>query len=67
MSVATDANTKPKNYKVLCISMYNGDVKELDEMVKSLKDRGVQHASRSSLIRHALNNVDLTKIDRTLR
>src|SRR4030095_5731691 len=50
---------KPAHYKVICISMYTEDLKRLDQMVDSLKARGLTKANRSALIRYALGEVDL--------
>jgi len=55
---------RPAHYKVICISMYNGDLDRLDEMVDELKAMGLTKANRSALIRYALSQVDLTKIPR---
>ncbi|MFO0669349.1 MAG: hypothetical protein U0235_06960 [Polyangiaceae bacterium] len=55
---------KPLHYKVICISMYTKDLERLDSMVDELKARGVTKASRSALIRAALDQVDLEKIPR---
>jgi hypothetical protein len=44
--------------------MYTGDLERLDEMVEELKAMGLTKASRSGLIRHALEQVDLTKVPR---
>ena len=52
------------HYKVNCISLYNEDLGRLDEMVDQLKGRGFTKASRSALIRAALDQVDLSKIRR---
>ena len=41
-------------YKVVCISIYNDDLAELDDRVDDLKARGATKASRSALIRCAL-------------
>ena len=46
-------------YRVICISMYNEDLAELDRKVETLKKQGKTHANRSSLIRHALAGTDL--------
>ena len=58
------AKAKPKHYKVICVSMYNPDIANLDAMVKELKARGVTKANRSALIRHALSLVDLDNVPR---
>lgn len=57
---------KPAHYKVICISMYNDDLSQLDAMVDALKARGLTKANRSALIRHALAQVDLDKVPRGL-
>lgn len=54
----------PDHYKVICISLYNDDLDRLDAMVEALKARGLTKASRSALIRHALDQVDLSKVPR---
>jgi hypothetical protein len=56
----------PSHYKVICISMYNGDLARLDEMVDELKGKGMTKANRSALIRYALAQVDLSKVPRGL-
>jgi hypothetical protein len=55
---------KPTHYKVICISMYTKDLAQLDALVDALKARGMTKASRSALIRAALDQVDLDKIPR---
>lgn len=55
---------KPTHYKVICISMYTKDLERLDELVSELKARGNTKASRSALIRAALEQVDLDKVPR---
>ena len=55
---------RPAHYKVICISMYTDDLAHLDEMVDALKARGLTKANRSALIRHALEQVDLSKVPR---
>jgi hypothetical protein len=57
---------RPAHYKVICISMYTGDLERLDGMVDELKARGITKANRSALIRHALSTVDLAKVPRGL-
>jgi hypothetical protein len=52
------------HYKVICISLYNEDLQRLDGMVDTLKGKGFTKASRSALIRAALDQVDLSKIRR---
>ena len=57
---------KPTHYKVICISMYTEDLKRLDNMVDTLKSRGLTKANRSALIRYALGAVDLDNVPRGL-
>ena len=57
---------RPDHYKVICISMYTGDLERLDGMIDELKGMGITKANRSALIRHALSQVDLTKVPRGL-
>jgi len=59
-------NQKPTHYKVICISLYNDDLKRLDDMVDTLKSRGMTKANRSALIRYALGEVDLESVPRGL-
>ena len=59
-------NQKPTHYKVICISLYNDDLRRLDAMVDSLKARGMTKANRSALIRYALGEVDLESVPRGL-
>ena len=57
---------KPAHYKVICISMYTEDLKRLDQMVDSLKARGLTKANRSALIRYALAQVKLDEVPKGL-
>lgn len=57
-----DKMEKPTHYKVICISMYTKDLKRLDEMVDTLKAKGMTKANRSALIRYALSEVDLDEV-----
>ncbi len=61
---ATDAKPRPDHYKVICISLYNEDLDRLDETVKELKRRGYTKASRSSVLRAAMLQLDVTKVPR---
>ena len=54
---------KPTHYKVICISMYTRDIEELEAKVAELKRRGWTKASKSQLIRLALSQVDLYKLE----
>lgn len=64
MPSALPAAEKPTHYKVICISMYTKDLARLDALVDTLKERGMTKASRSALIRAALEQVDLDRIPR---
>src|SRR5579863_5128622 len=55
---------KPAHYKVICISLYTKDLEDLDAAVDELKARGMTKASRSALIRVALEQLDLNKVPR---
>lgn len=57
---------KPTHYKVICISMYTDDLEKLDQMVDTLKSRGLTKANRSALIRYALAGVDLERVPKGL-
>jgi hypothetical protein len=57
---------KPAHYKVICISLYNGDLERLDGLVEALKGRGLTKANRSALIRVALEQLDIEKVPRGL-
>lgn len=58
-SKQTIEKPKPTHYKVICISMYTKDLEELDAKVAELKKRGWTKASKSLLIRLALDQLDL--------
>jgi hypothetical protein len=57
---------KAEHYKVICISLYTKDLERLDGLVRELKARGLTKASRSALIRVALDQVDLDRVPRGL-
>jgi hypothetical protein len=59
---APKAKEKPTHYKVVCISLYNEDIENLERLVAELKRRGHTKANKSQLIRAALAQVDLGKI-----
>ena len=63
---ASKRDAKPSHYKVICISMYTDDLKRLDSMVEALKARGLTKANRSALIRYALGEVDLDRVQKGL-
>jgi hypothetical protein len=53
---------KPKTYKVICVSLYLSDIKELEAKVAELKRRGWKKANKSLLIRLALAQIDLDNL-----
>jgi len=59
---AVKAKEKPTHYKVVCISLYNEDIENLERMVAELKRRGHTKANKSQVIRAALDQIDLDKI-----
>ena len=61
----TSADKDPR-YKIVCISMYKHDISWLDEMVRQLKLRGHSKVSKSSVIRYALDQLDIGNIPRNL-
>jgi hypothetical protein len=63
---AAQHKERPQHYKVICISMYTDDLERLDEMVQTLKTRGLTKANRSALIRHALAAVNLDEVPKGL-
>lgn len=60
MSMPTE--TKERGFRTICISMYLEPLEELDRMVRLLRSRGLTGMSRSSLLRHALKQIDLDKV-----
>ncbi len=57
------AAPRPTHYKVICISMYTRDLEELDAKVAELKRRGWTKANKSQLIRLALAQLDMDKLE----
>ena len=58
------AKSQPTHYKVVCISLYNDDLARIDAAVSELKRRGHTKASRSSVLRAAMLQVDLAEVPR---
>lgn len=50
-----------KDYTVICISIYDADLRRLDEIVAEMKRKGHRRASRSAVLRAAMKqfNPDL--------
>lgn len=61
--VAVATKQKPTHYKVICISMYNRDIEELDKKIAELKRRGWTKANKSQLIRLALKRLDIATLE----
>lgn len=56
--------SRPAHYKVVCISLYNEDLARIDAAVRELRRRGHTKASRSSVLRAAMLQVDLAEVPR---
>jgi len=54
---------KSRPYQVMCISIYDNDVDELEQKVAMLKARGWTNMNKSLLIRIALRNLDIDKLE----
>lgn len=59
-----EAKARPEHYKVICISLYTEDLDRLDAAVRELKRKGHTKASRSSVLRAAMMQLDLAKVPR---
>jgi hypothetical protein len=57
----------PKPYKIVCISLYVEDIARLEALVAALKARGNTSASRSGVIRYALEHVDVSTMPKRRR
>ncbi len=56
------AREKPTHYRIVCISLYTEDIARLEAMVAELKRRGHTKASKSAVIRFALDTADISKM-----
>ncbi len=56
------AKPKPTHYRIVCISLYTEDIARLEAMVAELKRRGHTKASKSAVIRFALDTADIGKM-----
>lgn len=52
----------PRPHKVICISIYETDLQNLDALVTSLKGAGLTTMNRSWLIREAVAGVDINRL-----
>ncbi|MDD5438514.1 MAG: hypothetical protein PHC70_05250 [Patescibacteria group bacterium] len=59
LALAKKKESPARNYAIICISMYKGDLELLDAMVARLKAKGKTNMSRSRLIRYALRQFGL--------
>lgn len=64
MSRAPRTEPKPTHYKVVCISLYTEDMARLDAAVRELKRRGHTKASRSSVLRAAMLQLNVAEVPR---
>lgn len=55
-------SAKPTDYKVVAISLYMQDIARLDELVAELRRRGFTKASRSAVIRFAVEGLDPKRV-----
>ena len=62
--VVPDAKARPAHYKVICISVYTEDLGRLDAARRDRKRKGHTKASRSSVLRAAMLQLDLAKVPR---
>lgn len=58
----SSATNKPTHYKIVCFSLYNEDIAQLEGLVAELKRRGHTKANKSAVIRFALDTVDISKM-----
>ena len=56
------AKPRPTHYRVVCISLYTEDLARIDAAVSELKRRGHTKATRSSVLRAAMLQVDLAEV-----
>lgn len=59
---AAPKKAKPEHYKVICISFYTKDLARLDATVEELKRRGFTKASRSAVLRAAMEQLKLERV-----
>lgn len=59
----SDAAKRGSGYQVVCISLYDADLRELDRKVAELKARGVRKANRSWLIRRGIAQLDVDALE----
>jgi hypothetical protein len=56
------ATTKKRTWRVICVSLYPENLRDLDEKVEILKARGIHKMNRSRLLRIAVKQLDLDTI-----
>ncbi len=59
------AKPKADHYEIVCISLYREDLDYLDACVAELKERGHRRVSRSSVVRTALEQMELDEFNNT--
>jgi len=57
---------KPSHYKLVCISLYLKDIEKLEAHVRFLKGRGYTKASKSQIIRFAIDRVPIIDMPRAI-
>ncbi len=53
---------KKNSYKVISISLYNEEIEFIDRCMEVLSKRGIKNISRSKVIRYALEQLDLERL-----
>lgn len=53
-----------RHYRIVCISLYTAYIEKLEHLVAEMQRRGFTKANKSWLIRVALDQLDLDKIER---
>lgn len=61
------APPETRTYRVITISFYPDDLRDLDAMVAKLKARGCTRANRSALLREAMRQCDLDKAEQAFK
>ena len=57
---------QPIHYRVVCISLYNRDIINLEQMLRKLRRLGHTKANKSQIIRYALSRVNIAEMPLTV-
>ena len=57
-----DPKRRPTHYRVISVAVYETDLAQWDAAVEQLKSEGYTKATRSSLLRLAMSQLDLSKL-----